>query len=262
MRDFDDTDVETSSQQGFRYEKNASDVLKTYDIVPQTFTPAGAGSNQPDLIIKRPGLLADGTAGCELKITAASAGSLVLKYSNDRWQFNDISAVDTEKLFIRDLANKVGIFDIINDKWKEEPYKGTTNPDLKTEMASLSKRQIYLRDLGLFKDIKGEIRASEIEQYYNRKDTYYINVGTHGFYLLGSNNPLNLKNIPSFGDAATAIYRARVQYKGGDNYQFTFEMQFRIPAARKSPFNIAPIINKRNVTIDTNALDLSWIESK
>lgn len=262
MRSFTNYIAESSSQQGFKYETNAAAVLKTYDIVPQTFTPAGAGSNQPDLIIKRPGLNADGIAGCELKITAASAGSLVLKYNNGKWQFNEINAADDEKLFIRDLANKVGIFDIINNKWKEEPYKGTTNLNLKKEMESLTKRQIYQRDLGLFKDIKGEISASEIEEYYNRKNTYYVNVGTHGFYLLGPNNPLNFKNIPRFGTSAAAIYRARVQYKGSDNYQFTFEMQFSIPAAKKSPFNIAPIINKNNVTIDTDALDLSWIKGK
>jgi hypothetical protein len=261
MLDFNNV-VESSSQQGFAYERNAAEVLKTYDIVPQFFTPAGAGSNQPDLIIKRPGLLADGTAGCELKITAASAGSLVLKYNNGKWQFNDISATDYEKLFIRDLANKVGIFNIINNKWREEPYKGTTNPNLKKEMESLTKRQIYQRDLGLFKDIKGEINATEIEEYYNRKDTYYVNVGTHGFYLLGPNNPLNFKNIPRFGNSALAIYRARVQYKGSDNYQFTFEMQFRIPSGKKSPFNIAPIISKNNVNIDTNSLDLDWVKSK
>jgi hypothetical protein len=73
---------------------------------------------------------------------------------------------------------------------------------------------------------------------------------------MGSKNPLDLKDVPTFGSSAKAIYRARVQYKGSDNYQFTFEMQFSIPAAKKSPFNIAPVDGK-TVNIIKNKLDLS-----
>ena len=110
----------------------------------------------------------------------------------------------------------------------------------------------------MFKDIKGEIPAAKIEQYYNKKDTYYVNVGTHGFYLLGAKNPLKLSGIPRFSKSAKATYRARVQYKGKDNYQFTFEMQFSIPSAKKSPYNIAPVKAKNNVAIDK--LELNWFK--
>jgi hypothetical protein len=73
---------------------------------------------------------------------------------------------------------------------------------------------------------------------------------------MGSKNPLKLKGVPRFGSSAKATYRARVQYKGGGNYQFTFEMQFSIPSAKKSPFNIAPVDGK-SVTIQKNNLNLS-----
>ena len=63
---------------------------------------------------------------------------------------------------------------------------------------------------------------------------------------MGTKNPLKLASVPSFGTSAKAIYRARVQYKGSGNYQFTFEMQFSM--RQKSPFNIAPIDGK-SVTI-------------
>jgi hypothetical protein len=59
-----------------------------------------------------------------------------------------------------------------------------------------------------------------------------------------------------FGSSAKATYRARVQYKGAGNYQFTFEMQFSIPTNKKSPFNIAPVDGK-SVTIIKNKLNLS-----
>jgi hypothetical protein len=59
-----------AAQQGFVYEENACDFLKPMGLVPEKFKPAGAGHNQPDLM-----LLVNGKeAGCELKITAASAG--------------------------------------------------------------------------------------------------------------------------------------------------------------------------------------------
>ena len=88
-----------------------------------------------------------------------------------------------------------------------------------------------------------------------KKKTYYVNVGTHGFYLMGIKNPLKLKGVPTFSSAAKATYRARVQYKGGGNYQFTFEMQFSIPSSKKSVYNIAPVDGK-SVTILKKELNL------
>ena len=84
------------------------------------------------------------------------------------------------------------------------------------------------------------------ENYYVKKNTYYVNVGTHGFYLMGTKNPLGFNNVPRFSTSATAGWRARCQYKGNDNYQFTFEMNFKMRA--KSEFNIAPC-TKSNVNI-------------
>lgn len=247
------TYIYEAAQQGFKYETNAATALKVLGVVPRSFTPAGAGSDQPDLMIQKDGI----KAGCELKITAASAGSLVMKYDSGKWSIGKENETNEEKLFIIDLAKEVGILDQINKTWKNEPIKGIgQSKKLKDEASKLSKREKYQRDLGLFKDIKGAIAASKIEDYYNKKKTYYVNVGTHGFYLLGPKNPLSLKGIPRFGSSASATYRARVQYKGKDNYQFTFEMMFLIPTNKKSPYNIAPVKSKTDVSISN--LDLDW----
>lgn len=244
-----------AAQQGFQYEENAAKVLKKMGIVPKNFQPAGASHNQPDLMLEHKGK----ESGCELKITAASAGSLVMKYDakNKRnpWSFGKISEDDAEKQFIKDLGEEIRIFDLIKKNWKDVPLKREKDPLLVAQTKGMSKKQIYERDRDTFADIRGEIPASKIEEYYNRKDTYYVNVGTHGFYLMGSKNPLKLKDVPRFGSSAKATYRARVQYKGSDNYQFTFEMQFSIPASRKSPFNIAPVDGK-TVTIIEREIDL------
>ena len=245
-----------AAQQGFQYEVNAAKLLKPLGFVPKNFVPAGAGHNQPDLMLEHK----KKKAGCELKITAASAGSLVLKYDgNDKknpWKFGDIKKEDDEKQFIADLAEEVGLFDIIKKKWKDVPFKREKDLLWESTAGKLTPQQRYERDRDTFQDIRGEIPATKIEQYYNRKDTYYVNVGTHGFYLMGRKNPLQLKDVPMFGTSAKATYRARVQYKGGGNYQFTFEMQFSIPANKKSPFNIAPVDGK-SVAIIKNKLNLS-----
>lgn len=245
-----------AAQQGFEYEKNAAAELKKYGLVPKTFIPAGAGHDQPDLMLEYKKI----KAGCELKISAASAGSLVIKYdSKDKknpWKFGDIKQDDDEKLFIKDLANEVGLFGIIKKEWKEIPYKRDKDVTWEATAGKLTPKKRYERDRDTFKDIRGEIPATKIEQYYNKKDTYYVNVGTHGFYLMGIKNPFKLSDVPRFGSSAKATYRARVQYKGNDNYQFTFEMQFSIPANKKSTFNIAPVVGK-TVNINKKELNLS-----
>lgn len=245
-----------AAQQGFQYEENAAKVLKPLGLVPKNFVPAGAGHDQPDLILE----YNKKKSGCELKITAASAGSLVLKYDmsdkKNPWKFGDIKATDDEKLFIKDLAEEVGLFDIIKKQWKEVPFKRDKDEMWEATAGKLTQQQRYERDRDTFKDIRGEISATKIEEYYNKKDTYYVNVGTHGFYLMGSKNPLKLKDVPRFGSSAKATYRARVQYKGGGNYQFTFEMQFSIPSVKKSPFNIAPVDGK-SVVIQKKNLNLN-----
>lgn len=243
------------AQQGFVYEENTAKFLKPMGLVPANFVPAGAGHDQPDLML----LYRRKPAGCELKITDASAGSLVMKYNpkTKKWGFGDISPNEKEKLFIRDLANYVKLFDEIGKQWKQVPWKiDKTFQDTKWQATAGRKsgQQQYERDHKLFPELKGEISSEKIEQYYNRKDTYYVNIGTHGFYLFGAQNPLQLRDVPRFADSATAIWRARVQSKGGGAYQFTFEMSFRVRT--KSPYNIAPI-TKGSVAIVKQKANLS-----
>jgi hypothetical protein len=242
------------AQQGFEYEKNAVELLKGFKLSDGIF--AGASHDRPDLMLTYKGM----KSGCELKISAASAGSLVIKYDSEDarnpWKFGDIKREDTEKVFIRDLAKEVGLFDIMKKQWPELPYKRDKDELWNATAAKLTPQQRYERDRDTFPDIRGEIASSKIEQYYNKKKTYYVNVGTHGFYMMGKSNPLKLKDVPTFSSAAKATYRARVQYKGSGNYQFTFEMQFSIPASKKSPFNIAPVDGK-SVKIIKKDLNLS-----
>jgi hypothetical protein len=145
------------AQRGFQYEKNAADILKPLGIVPKNFSPAGAGSDIPDLMIQK----GEQKAGCELKITAASAGSLVMKYANGKWLIGNPKETNDEKIFIMELAKEVGVLDLIAKQWKNEPYKFTKNPNLKAEIKGLDKRDIYSKELSRFKEIKGDIPAKK-----------------------------------------------------------------------------------------------------
>ena len=63
-----------AAQQGFLYEQNTVNFLKNNNLSDGKF--AGASHDKPDLMLTVRGQ----KAGCELKISAASAGSLVIKY--------------------------------------------------------------------------------------------------------------------------------------------------------------------------------------
>ena len=255
------------AQQGFIYEQNAVKALRPLGIVPLKFKPAGAGSDKPDIMLMKNGK----EAGCELKISpAASGGSLVIKWKkggpNGGWYFDKPDAVEKDKLFMKELAERVNIFKLISKQWTNEPYKYATSPDIVEQRDKLdrdpNREAKYRADLNRFKEINGPIESDNLEKYYNTKETYYLNIGTTGFYLLGPSNPLKLTNPtpPRFNAMAKLGFRCRVQGKGKDKkgsgtYQFTFEMS--IKGAKKSLVNIAPL-NKGSVTINKISLNTDW----
>ena len=112
-----------AAQKGFIYEENTADFLKPAGIVPQNFMPAGAGHDQPDLMIQFKGQ----EAGLELKINQASFGSLVLHFyreqqlkGNNPWSWGSIGADEKEKLFLQDLGTRLKVLDEIKKNWTKD----------------------------------------------------------------------------------------------------------------------------------------------
>ena len=63
--------------------------------------------------------------------------------------------------------------------------------------------------------------------------------------------------LRTYSKKATAGYRARVQNKGGGNYQFTFELTFGIIRQNRSDYNIAPVTSAKNVMINLDVMEKS-----
>ena len=258
-------------QQGFQYEKNAVDYLKKYNLCDGVI--AGASHDKPDLMLT----IGNQKAGCELKISPTAGGSLVLKYFDKKtthWQFGEVVHDETEKMFLKDLAINSGVLNKVNEKWKIRPYLiEDRDKEHEAIMLKIPLRERYNSDLKSCPDVRISLDSNSISKYYNLKNTYYINVGTHGFYLLGDRDPLNLneklKNsilIPKFEASASIVARVRCQSKGvtkaeaaekskgtigAQGYQFTFTLEFSVN--KKSPYNIAPLAsNGKSVNILPN----------
>jgi hypothetical protein len=148
-------------------------------------------------------------------------------------------------------------------------------------MLRIPLRERYDIDLKTCPDIKMNLPANAMTKYYNLKNTFYINVGTHGFYLLGTRDPLGLNDrmkkagkplIPKFEDVCKITARVRCQSKGvtkadaaekskrmigAQGYQFTFTIEFALPR-NTTPYNIAPI-NGTNVNIIEKNADFTCL---
>lgn len=269
-----------AAQQGFEYEKNAINFLKKFDLSDGQF--AGASHDRPDIMLTVRGQ----KAGCELKISPTAGGSLVIKaYANSlpHWRFGEIDHDETEKQFLADLAKMSGVLDKINKQWDTPIYNiADRTKQWEQQMLKIPLRQRYDTDLKMCPDIRENLSPDAMTRYYNLKNTYYINVGTHGFYLLGDKDPLGLNArmrkaglplIPKFEDVCRITARVRCQSKGvskadaeekskgrigGQGYQFTFTIEFSLPK-NTTPYNIAPI-NGSSVNIIESQAKISCLQ--
>ena len=149
-------------------------------------------------------------------------------------------------------------------------------------MLKIPLKQRYSSDLKTCPDIKMVLPSDAMSKYYNLKKTYYINVGTHGFYLLGNKDPLGLNErmkaagkplVPKFEDVCRITARVRCQSKGvtkadaqekskgtigAQGYQFTFTIEFAVPK-NTTPYNIAPIAGDQSVNIIESKADFTCL---
>lgn len=254
------------AQKGFEYEENAYKALEKYNI--STGGTAGASHDKPDLTIQNK--KTKKTAGCELKISPTAAGSLVMKYVNGKWIYGDYKG-EEEKEFLHSIGEEFHLLREMNvsgnagKKWRDKvPSLQNTDKGKKIIIGNIDKREAYKIDISQFggeNEIKIDIPAKEICNYYITKKCSYINVGTHGFYTLNGKDVLDInkklkelkqKEIPDFAKNAKATLRVRCQYKGSGDYQFVMTLEFK--NVNKSEYNIAPLKKGSSSTIDVVGL--------
>jgi len=250
------------AQEGFLYEENAYNALSKYGI--STGGTAGASHDKPDLTIQS----GNKKTGCELKISPTAAGSLVMKYHNNTWDYGNVKD-DVEKMFLMEIGEKFNLLKEMNKSGSYGTNWRNKTPSLQNKadggkiyIGASNVSEAYAIDIKQFggqNEIKIPVPAKAISDYYNSKKCHYINVGTHGFYLLNSDYlGLNKKlaslgkpSIPDFGSSANCIIRVRCQDKSG-SYQFVMTLQFS--KVKKSPYNIAPLQSGSKSTIDQQLL--------
>ena len=153
----------------------------------------------------------------------------------------------------------------MNKEWKK-PVLQYKNGQ-KIYIGADDQRKAYQIDIAKFGgqgagDIYEPVDNSKVSGYYNKKDTYYLNVGTHGFFLFGRKDPLGINKllakskltlVPDFSSPRAAVTKIRVrcQYKS-PGYQFAFTLQFG--NVMKSPYNLAPIKTGSKSDIDISRL--------
>ena len=259
------------AQEGFLYEANVAKSLKKKGLVEKNYKPAGASSDRPDLDLYINGK----EYGCELKKDLASAGSLVLKYNNKNgsFSFGDTNG-QKEKEFMVGLGEGNRVLQAIKNKWRK-PLWIAEDRDARwlarwEKEGKPSVEQRYREDLKNCPDIYFPLPSTTIEKYYNIKKTYYLNVGTHGFFLLGTKDPAKMNEgispkIPKWSNSHSAVLRIRIQSKGvtkaaqqeknskkptgAQGYQITMEISFK--SVVKSVYNIGPVAKGSASIIET-----------
>jgi hypothetical protein len=252
------------AQEGFLYEENCAKALQELHWVKPNYKPAGASSDRPDLDLWIDGI----EYGCELKKDLASSGSLVVHFlgSGRGYAFGDTGG-HKEKEFMKGLGEKARVLNAIKSKWKKDPWIQKVRDDrwvARARASGLDVRGRYNEDLANMKDIFFNLPQDTISKYYNLKKTYYLNVATHGFFLLGRQDPAGLDRhaspkIQLWDHNHRAILRVRIQSKGitkaaqsekskgwpskgAQGYQITMEIQFK--TVKRTNYNIGPTVGK------------------
>lgn len=246
-----------AKNKGQIYEEKAHAKLSKYELTEGP--PAGPSSDKPDITIWN--LNTDKTSGVELKTNPVAAGGLVMQYkqSKQKWELGP-SGGDPEKDVLIDLADQYDVLKKANSKttaWgKNVPFMQYDNNGNKIYLGNLTPDQAYKKDIAQYggpNEIHVDVTPASVINYYNAKKCFYMNVGTHGFYLLGTKDPLGLNSAlkkmgkPSIPQFEFPIYiRCRCQPKSpGYNFNMTLNMQ----SGPKSPYNLAPIV------LSTGAID-------
>ena len=155
------------SNKGFQYEIDIYNDMKSQNLTPPTFSPAGGGHG-PDGMFMFRGI----PYNFEIKLDqAADYGQIELRHKNGYWDFGGRNEEGKE------LLRGLGVLEFVEKTW------GKAGVPRKESVPSKEFDQEDMKyDYKNFKDGFMEVPLSIFFDHYARKNTYYIQVGKYGFY--------------------------------------------------------------------------------
>lgn len=260
--------------EGYLYEDNTVSFLKKKGIVDPLFQPAGADYSRPDIEF-----MCDGKSyGVELKKRITTAGQVALNYSNAKntFEFSQNNPTD-EKLYLIDLATQSNVLNLIRSKWRK-PLWACIDRDYKwkkrwEEAGEPDLEERHRQDIENCPEFYIPVSSNSISGYYKTKDTHYFQLGTHGFYRLGRNDPAGLNigqnpPIPLWENSHECRIRVRIKtndIKGAalreklrDNPTmspgYTPSIELTMRRITKSLYNIAPCVATSATILESQAV--------
>lgn len=166
-----------SDNKGIIYESNINKILKKAGVERKSFVPAGSDKNAPDAVLT----INNKDYKVEVKVDLNvdfGQGSLDYDLIKKKWILGggDTPAAMQMKNFLESIK----VPELVNRKWgpKGPPRKFTIPLDK-------FKKSHVDYDYNTFRDQYVDISPKAVSDYYNSKDTYYIQIGDFGFYYMG-----------------------------------------------------------------------------
>lgn len=221
---------------GFKYEKDILTLMKVHGYVSKNFLlqeTAGCDNTKPDLVLNLKGK----DLNIELKESIkCQAGGTSIRYANGVFKLvKDIKGLDQND-----------IYNLLNDNKHHFDNMLKFHEANNIPFSTSKKKWCESVEKGLLKKTNFSIKcdSSFIENHYNNKDTYYINIGKKGLYYMGK-DIANL-GVPKFkADVCLEIRLTRngskLNSKGERVCSSTLRVQSRIKSLEKSPFSLENI---------------------
>lgn len=260
--------------EGYLYEDNTVRFLKKKKLADPNFKPAGADYSRPDIEFVCNGQ----SYGVELKKRITTAGQVALNYSNAKntFEFSKNNITD-EKLYLIDLANRANVLNLIRTKWRK-PLWACMDRDYKwkkrwEDAGKPDLQERHKQDIQNAPEFYVDVPSTAISGYYKTKNTHYFQLGTHGFYLLGRDDPagLNINANPSIPLWENShICRIRVRIKTNDlpgsiqreknrndptmSPGYTPSIELTMSRITKSVYNISPVTANTAAILESQAV--------
>ena len=230
---------------GTKYERKIRDILVKHGIIKKGSAVGGFNARSRDLHFE----IGGSSFYLEIKkdfgkgVNKADYGQIELKYDleSKKFRFTDNPRVSKKK---RDLFEKSGFLDKINNSWRKVPNRYKNIKDFTLEHKSQDQRN--------FQSVYHEYPIQFIHEYYAIENCFYIQIGNGGGFFYMDDDPANL-NVDRLN--GISYFRARIKTRSSKRpNQYGFLVAIKLKNLEPSSYDlencskIPPIKPSYNVT--------------